>query len=384
MVLSLSMRGHRPADSKAQMSEFVRTISRLGPNINTVSKSVGVFKETGRYWYKKKLLARGFAVQASVAYEMLGLKYIIMLVDFEDDFEQYAKPILWAMSELCYVRYYNRTLPGGKYVVHAIVPEERVAGFNSFFEKLKEKGIFRSVELHAANWHRNIPMRTDFFDFERGVWDFDWGKLAVKYAENEEMRSASKVEFDRLDLEILKQLQLDANTTFTKIAVKAGSTMKNTQYHYWKHVVGRGLIRNYRVNWLGTRYDYDLETGTHRMHRQLLLNLLATGLTESEKLEARAGVNQFPSLWAEAIGEGFYYAEVAFPNEAAAEGYGALARTLHRIRRKYTLYVADHTDGMGFTLNPKLYDPAMNAWQFKGEELLPKFEDLVLKIRRTS
>jgi len=147
MVLSLPMRGHRAADSKAQMSEFVRTISRLGPNINTVSKSVGVFKETGRYWYKKKLLARGFAVQASLAYEMLGLKYIIMLVDFEDDFEQYAKPILWAMSELCYVRYYNRTLPGGKYVVHAIVPEERVAGYTSFFEKLKEKELRQKAEV---------------------------------------------------------------------------------------------------------------------------------------------------------------------------------------------------------------------------------------------
>jgi hypothetical protein len=378
------MKGRRPANANAQMSEFVKTISRLGPNINTVSKSVGVFKETGRYWYKKKLLARGFAVQASVAYEMLGLKYLIMVLDFEDDFEQYTKPVLWAMSELCYVRYYNRTLPRGDYVVHAIVPEEHVPEFKSFFGKLKEKGIFRAVDIFVADWHRNIPMRADFFDFERGVWDFDWGKLALKYAENEDVRPVGKVEFDQLDLEILKQLQLDANTTFTKIAVKAGSTMKNTQYHYWKHVVGRGLIRNYRVNWLGTRYDYDLEAGTRRMHRQLLLNLLATGLTESEKLEARAGLNQFPSLWAEAVGDGFYYAEIAFPNEASAEGYGALARTLKRIRRKYVIYVADHTDGMGFSLNPRLYNPELHAWQFKTEELLPKFDELVLKIKRTN
>src|SRR5437879_12269451 len=98
----MSMRRPGPANSKGQMAEFVRTISRLGPNINTVSKSVGVFKETGRYWYKKKLLARGFAVQASLAYEMLGLKYIIMWCDFEDDSEQYAKPKLWARRKPCY------------------------------------------------------------------------------------------------------------------------------------------------------------------------------------------------------------------------------------------------------------------------------------------
>jgi DNA-binding Lrp family transcriptional regulator len=227
-------------------------------------------------------------------------------------------------------------------------------------------------------------MRTEFFDFERGAWDFDWGKLATIHDGNDEMRPQGKVEFDRLDLEILKQLQLDASTTFTKIAVKARSTMKNAQYHYWKHVVERGLIRNYRVNWLGTRYDYNREVAMHRMHRHLLLNLIASGLTENERLEARAALNQFPCLWAEAGGEGFCYAEIAFPSDAAAEGYAALARVLHGIKRKYALYVADHTNGIGFTLNPKLYDPAEDVWQFRSQELLPRFEDLALKIRRMS
>jgi DNA-binding Lrp family transcriptional regulator len=362
------------------MPAFVKAITELGPNINLVCKKMGVFRETGRYWYTKKLLAKGYTVQAAVAYERLGLKYVIMVVDFEDDFEKYAKPILWAMSELCYVRYYNGTLPGGDYIVHAIVPEEHVAAYTLFFGKLRDMGIFHSVNIFVADWHRNVPMRTESFDFERGVWDFDWGKLSERHGEKDEMRPQGKADFDRLDLEILKQLQLDASTTFTKIAVKAGSTMKNTQYHHWKHVVGRGLIRNYRVNWLGTRYDYSREKAMHRMHRQLLLNLVAARLSESEKLEVRAGLNQFPCLWAEAVGEGHYYAEIAFPTDAAAEGYAALARALHRIRRKYTLYVADHTNGIGFTLNPKLYDPAENAWQFKSSELLPRFEELTLKI----
>ncbi len=377
------MRGRRPANSKTQMPEFVNAISQLGPNINMVSKSLGIFKETGRYWYKNKLLAKGFAVQAAVAYERLGLKYVVMVVDFEDDFEAYAKPILWAMSELCYVRYYNRTLPGGDYIVHAVVPQERVAEFTSLFGKLRDMAIFKSVKVHVADWHRNIPMRTEFFDFERRAWDFDWGKLAVKYRESDDMKPQGKADFDRLDLEILKQLQLDASTTLTKIAIKAGATMKNTQYHYWKHVVGRGLIRNYRVNWLGTRYDYNREKGMHRMHRQLLLNFLATELTENEKLEVMAGLNQFPCLWAEAAGEGFYYAEFAFPSEAAAEGYAALAKTLHRVKRKYSLYIADYADATGFTINPQLYDTADNAWQFRSRELLPKFELLAMKITRT-
>ena len=217
-------------------------------------------------------------------------------------------------------------------------------------------------------------MRTEFFDFERGMWDFDWGRLATKHGETDERRPDGKAEFDRLDLEILKQLQLDASTTFTATAVRARSSMKNTQYHYWKHVVGRGLIRNYRVNWLGTRYDYNRETAMHRMHRYLLLNLLAPRLTEGEKLEARAALNQFPCLWSEAVGRGFYYAEIALPTDAAGEGYSALAKALHRIRRKYRLYIADPSNAIGFTLNPKLYDPVENSWQFRSQDLLPRFE----------
>jgi DNA-binding Lrp family transcriptional regulator len=378
------MKEREPTDSKTKMKEFVKAIGVLGPDISGIGKSLGVHRETARYWYKKKLLAKGFAVQAAVAYERLGLKYVVLVVDFEDDFEEYVKPILKAMSELCYVRYYNRTLPKGDYIVHAIVPEERVEDYATFFVELRDRGLFRSVETFVADWHRNVPMRADFFDFEHGVWDFDWSNLAVKYDEKDEITPQGKASFDRLDLEILKHLQLDANTTLTTIAAKSGTSMKNIQYHYWKHVVERGLIRNYRMNWLGTRYDYGLEKAMHRKHRQLLLNLLATELTERERMEIRAGLNQFPCLWAEAAGEGFYYAEVAFPSESAAEGYGALERTLHGVRRKYTLHIVDHANAMGFTLNPQLYDPAQNAWQFRSQELLAKLEGLILKIRETS
>jgi DNA-binding Lrp family transcriptional regulator len=384
MVLEPSMKRRVRADSEAKMREFVKAIGVYGPDISRISETLGVHRETARYWYKEKLLARGFAVQAAVAYERLGLKYVVIVVDFEDGFEEYARSILWAMSELCYVRYYNRTLPEGDYIVHAIVPRESVGDYASFVRRLRDMGIFRSVKIFTADWHRNVPMRVDSFDFERGVWDLDWANLAVKYDDRDDVRPRGAARFDRLDLEILKQLQLDANTTLTAIAAKAGASVKNTHYHFSKHVMARGLIRNYRMNWLGTRYDYGLEKAMHRRHRQLLVNVLATGVTERERMEARASLNQIPCLWAEAAGKGFYYAEVAFPSEEAAEGYAALSKALRPVKRRYALHVVDHTNAIGFTLNPRLYDSSKHAWQFSGEQLLPKFEELILKIRQTS
>lgn len=375
--------GRGAADSQAKIKEFVKAITDFGPDISGIARSMGVHRETARYWYKNKLLDKGFAVQAAVAYERLGLRYLVMVVDFEDEIEKDAQPIFGAMSELCYVRYYNKTLPNGEYVVHAVVPEERVEDYKSFLGELKTGRVFRSVETFVADWHRNVPMRADYFDFERGVWDFDWGNLASAYSEIDQVKVQGRVGFDRLDLEILKQLQLDANLPLKAMAERIGCGTKNAYYHYWKHILGRGLIRNHRVNWLGTRYDYGLEKAMHRRHRQLLLNLVATGLTEEERMQIGAGMNRFPCLWAEAVGEGFYYAEVAFPSEEAEEGYAALSRVLQGVRRKCSVRVVDHRDAVGFTINPQLYEAAGRAWRFNAEELLERFEGLV-KSRQTS
>jgi DNA-binding Lrp family transcriptional regulator len=371
-------------DPQAKIKELVKAIGEFGPDISRIAEGIGIHKETARYWYKNKLLAKGFAVQAAVAYERLGLRYLVMVVDLEDDFEERAKPIFRLMSEICYVRYYSRTLPNGEYIVHAIVPEEHVEDYKAFLRELRSKGVFRSVEVFAADWHRNVPMRADYFDFQRGAWDFDWENLALKYNEKDQVKPQGRASFDRLDLEILKELQLDASTSLKTIAKKVGSNTKTAYYHYWKHILGGGLIRNYRMNWLGTRYDYGLDKAMHRRHRQLLLNLLATGLTENERMEMRAGMNRFPCLWAEAVGEGFYCAEVALPSESAAEGYAALAKVLVGVKRKYSVRIVDPTDAIGFTINPKLYDSAERAWQFRGEEVLEKLEGLVLDARRTS
>src|SRR5713101_5634475 len=153
---------------------MVKLISEIGPDILEISRRLGQFKESVRYRYKAKILGKGFAVQAAVAYEKLGLKRVIFVADFHKDFKPYANTIFSAMSELCYVVYFAKTLPKGVYAVHAAVPAEFVESYTEFILALKQRGLFSSVEVFAFEWARNPPMRAEFYDFVAGRWEFDW------------------------------------------------------------------------------------------------------------------------------------------------------------------------------------------------------------------
>src|SRR5271169_3275336 len=87
----------KPRDINAKISEFVKLVNEVGPDIPVIAKKMGEHKESVRYWFKK-LLKQGFVVQPSVNFEKLGLVRVIAVVDFAKEYESQAEPILIAMS----------------------------------------------------------------------------------------------------------------------------------------------------------------------------------------------------------------------------------------------------------------------------------------------
>lgn len=121
---------------------MVQLISEIGPDIPEISRRLGQFKESVRYRYKEKILNHGFAVQASIDYEKLGLKHFEMVVDFSKDSREYAQSIMAAMSDICYIAGFEKLFPKGDYLVRADVPGEFVDQFKNFINALWRKGLF--------------------------------------------------------------------------------------------------------------------------------------------------------------------------------------------------------------------------------------------------
>ncbi len=371
-------------DTNFKIAQMVQVISQVGPDIPEVARRIKAYKETVRYWYKENLIKKGLAVSAMVNHSKLGLKRVVILAELEETFESYAPTLFTAMNELCYVVGFERTLPEGHYVVQASVPNEFVESYIDFMIKLKDVGIFRSVEVIPFEYMRNVPMRADFFDFRKGEWEFDWSNPRGLRADIAIPPSAEIEKFDVLDLYLLKELHIGPDRSMTDIseALKSKHNLdtnyKTLVWHYTNHV--KNFIPGYRVAWTGTRYDKTTEKAMHRKHSYLRVDVLVRNLTVNERMILMAEMNRLPFLWGEAAGKS-YYAQFAFPTDTITEAFEFLTSALASVKDRASYYVMDQRNALNFTFSYQLYDGEQKKWKFEKEELLARFGNLVVKIK---
>ncbi len=372
----------RPANARntsARTAEMVKLISEIGPDIPEIARRLGQFKESVRYRYKEKVLNRGFGVQASINHEKLGLRRVVMLIDFAPAYTKFSNSILTAMNELCYLVYFEKRMFRGDYLAEASVPAEHVDSFVDAMNKLKEKGLFVHLDAFTYDWFRTIPMRADSYDFDTGRWDFDWSAPAQPAGEAA-YSAATRVKFDKEDLLILKELQVDATRSFVEVAAKLKLNYKMLAWHHKTHVVGRSLISGYYLRWMGTTYSTVLERALHRKHRYQHLAVLATGLTEVERMEFMGRVHRSPFIWNEMVGKNDYCAHFYFPTEYITEAYQFLTSAITDVKDKINVMPLDQTEALSFTVTHQLYDEKKKAWIFNEGELLSRFDMLIQKI----
>ncbi|HUI86662.1 MAG TPA: hypothetical protein VLY21_05880 [Nitrososphaerales archaeon] len=373
-------RKHPKSEVNERTASLVQLLAKIGPDIPEIGRRLGEFKESVRYRYKAKILDKGIAVQAIPDQEKLGLRRIIMIAEFAETYAKYAQSLMAAMNDLCYIVGFAKTLPGGSYIVDAAVPKELVDGYIEFLGKLKEKGLFSDLQVMMFDWYRNPPMRAEQYDFDTGRWDYDWSEAGAPDFEAAAYMPSGRQKFDRTDLLIMRELHIEANQSLTSIAEKLGINYKKLAWHYNNHVLPRGLIKTYRLNWMGTRYDYATEKAHQRSHRYFLVELLVRNVHGAELMALRAKINALPFLWSEAVGES-YDAQIAFPIDFMNEGLQFLATVLEPFRTRAEYFVIDQTNALAFTISDRLYDESTARWQLDEAALLQNFDEVLLRIR---
>jgi len=368
------------SDANLKTVQLVRLISKIGPDIPEIARRLDQYKESVRYRYKNKLLAKVLAVQAIVDHEKLGLQRIILVVDFADELIPHAKEIALAMNELCYVVSYAKTVPDGHFLLNASVPREYVKGFMELFAELKRRGVFKSVESSTFESYRNIPMRAESYNFSMGRWDFDWSLPAKREAEAASYTPSPREKFDKIDLLILKEIHVDADRPLVEVARKLKTNYKMLAWHYANHVIRRPLIKGYRINWMGTRYDPRLDKVVHRKHSYIFLNVLVHDLSALQRMTLMSRLSELPFLWAEAVGKD-YHAQIALPVDYVAEGLEFIQRALEPVRERAQCYIEDTSDAVAFTFSYQLYDGDSKKWLWNSQKVLDGFENLMMKIK---
>jgi hypothetical protein len=370
-------------DLNQEIALMVKEIGKIGPRVPEIARRLGRHKESVRYWYYK-IQQHNFAIQGIINHEALGLRRVVLKVTFAEAFKGYVKPLMIAMNEISYVVNYNRILTEESYIVQASIPREYTSDYIDLIETLKQMGVFTKVDYYTFDQYRNQPMQADYYNFEVGMWDFDLQEFFATPPPFEVPPVSPKAKFDRIDLLLAKELLADA-TRETQEILAAIKTTDGVDINYktacWrlKSRVEPQLLKGYRTNWAGTRYDAKKEKVHQRSHAYVWVQILVRGARSDESKEISKRLGPLPFLWVEATGDD-YYAEIAIPSDRFVEGLSLVQTSLKSVSDRALFLIADQREALGFTFSYQLFNEETKQWQFNRELLLEKFRALSLEI----
>jgi DNA-binding Lrp family transcriptional regulator len=358
---------------------MARHIMEVGPHLGEVARRTGVFKETARYRFHKYFLERGFVVQANLDYQKLGLKRLVIIAKMAPRFQQYSVTIMSALSEICYLTGFAEETLKGEYIMQVTVPAGLLEECGRLYKTLKDIGIFTKMQVLSFEEVRSVPMKPEYYDFPEGSWAYDWQGEEIMGVRLVRSGRSEVEKYDMSDLLILKELNIDANRTLVAIAKKLNISSRTLQHHYKNHVMGRGLIKNYKIMWQGTRYNAKTEKAESKRHTYLGIILLVTGTSDGQRAKLMANFNHLPFLWFEASDPN-YYAEFIIPINSYPEFLKRVRTVTEQTGTKPQLFVADQTKALRFTIAYRLYNQGKRQWQLNSADVIARFQNLVVNV----
>ena len=363
-----------------ELASVAKHITQVGPRINEVARRSQQHKESVRYRYRKFFLGKGMTIQATPNYPRLGFTRLIVFAKLAPELESRATAIFTSMSESCFLRSFTRTIIEHEYIIHVAPPRHLKEECSAVFRRFLEAGLFTECSILEFEEFRNPPMKVEFYNFPDETWKFEWpqpGDEKPTFA----LKAHEKVQkYDRFDLLILKELEIDARRTLAQMSERVAVPVRLLQFHYLNHVEGRNLVRAYRLSWPGSRYDYEHGRPVTRKDRYVEATILLEGATRSENAELRVLLNRIPFLWSEAF-EPNYCAEVFIPNDLYIGFLEYLEDFAGRVGEKMKVFVMDQDRALRFTISYQLFDAETKNWRLEQDSIDGMLDDLVARVK---
>lgn len=364
-----------PARAFARESKILSLILKFGLDFEAISRRSGIPVETVRYLYKERILKKRLRVERTVVRERLGLSHIQFIVEPEPRLEPllYNRKTLSSLWEDVYISSAYRMIPETLFFLDHLAPTDLHSKLTDFYRRLEEMGALKVRGAYRCAHPVHPRMRIEEFDWELPGWDFDWSPATVRPAPVIDTESYARVRFDRDDLSILKAVQYNYDQPITEIAAKNHLNQNSASWHFRKHVLERGLLGEYRINWLGTaRPDREMNSGVSPQTHQSFAatSFIARDLSPAEMMGVRARIRAIPYLWSERVGEADYYAEALIPLRSIVDALGFFSEILRPLEGRARIFMTDQAGSVNFTLYPHLFDEESGEWMYKGDYVI--------------
>jgi len=234
-------------------------IDRHGPrNISAIARRLGVPYETVRK-RMRRLVSRFFVkFPLNVYHTYIGLKKAFVFADAVLGYEDVLFDCMKANDFWIYVgRYQGRC--EGCYAIYT-VPVDHLGQFQEFVHELEGTSVAQNVRLLWSTCLHTVNPTENWFDSGSQRWVFNWKawmeevpnagtELPLTLIEPEEF----PIRADEKDILILAELEVDYTTRMKEIAKVLGMTPEAVGYHYYNHILKRGLVEKPQVFFL--RFD---------------------------------------------------------------------------------------------------------------------------------
>ena len=230
---------------------IVEALAKYGPrNVTEVARKLGMPAETLRKRIKRLYTQSFLRFHINVNHAFLGLKKAIVFAEavpgYEDAlFEALKINDFWIFVSRCYGMFEGC-------VAIFVVPMESCHLFEQFIDKLQKFRLAKRTEIFWSTYFYSINSRGKWFNKDKNSWQFNWTEWIEEIKEKKVTSALLEpeptiVNIDRIDILILKELEKDARISFRKLAERLKISPQLVRYHYYNHIISRGLLKDFDV-----------------------------------------------------------------------------------------------------------------------------------------
>jgi DNA-binding Lrp family transcriptional regulator len=281
--------------------KVLEALETYGPrNVTEVSRKLRMPPETLRKRLNRLNSQTFLRFHVNIRYANLGLRKTIVFAEAVPGYENALLDALkindfWIFLSRCYGMFEGC-------VGIFVVPDVCCREFEHFISDLERTGLSRRCQIFRSASFYPVQSKCKWFNPEAKTWNFDWdGWIREIDTESTDLPygliepKAFSVKADAIDVFILKELEKDATVSFKRLAKRLDLSPQLARYHYYNHIIGRGLLEGFDAAVLYFGKDSEFSFFTFSFDEDKNLARFASSLTDKpfvRTLDKILGKNQ--------------------------------------------------------------------------------------------
>ena len=233
--------------------KILESLAIYGPrNLTKVAKKLGMPPETLHKRFRRLRSQIFLRTHANLYHTNLGLRKAVVFAEAVPGYENLLFECLkqndfWIAIARCYGMFEGC-------VSVFTIPKESCRKFEEFLREIKQLGVAKEIHFYWSTCFHSVHSRCNWFDLKSGTWVFKWENWINEIKNQQTKLPHTLVEpkdfpvlADKTDVLILKELEKDATISFENLAKSIGISPQLVRYHFYKHIVERGLLESFEV-----------------------------------------------------------------------------------------------------------------------------------------